>query len=127
MRAELIGLERLRAVVRHADVGQGFRDGRVGQAQQRRLVHRRDDVDVHWHVGAEARGANAFRQSHATVHFHRAGVDALHLGQEGRGFLLLDERAADAALTEVDGERQAHGPGADDEHLCVHEFLPVDW
>src|SRR5207253_8885857 len=34
----------------------------------------------------------------------------------------LDQRAADAALAEIDGERQPDRPSPDDENLCIHSY-----
>ncbi len=87
--------------------------------QQRRLDQRRDDEHVHRHVARKAGGADFLRNAEAAVDFHGAGVAPLHLGQELRRVLLLDQHAAHAAAPEIDGERQAHGSGADDDDFGV--------
>ncbi len=119
LRDELIGLEGHRAV--HAGVDRPLRlgDRRILMTHQRRLVERSDDVDVHRHIGAQARGAHLVRETHTAVDLHGARVAALHLRQELRRVLALDERAAHASLSEIDGEREADRTGADDEHFCV--------
>jgi hypothetical protein len=87
--------------------------------QQRRLVHRKDDVDVHRHVRREARGANAIRQAHPAEDLHRPGVAALHLGQEFGRRLLLDQGAAHAPAAEIHRQGQPDRAGADDQDVGV--------
>ena len=91
--------------------------------QERRLQDRGDDEHVHRAFGRQAGGADAVGEPHATVDFHGAGVAPFHLGQELRGLLLLDQRAAHAAHAEIDGERQAHWPSADDQNVRIHHYL----
>ena len=62
-------------------------------------------------------GADFLGEPHAPVDFHGARVAALHLRQELRRVLLLDQHAAHAAPAEIDGERQPDRAGADDENL----------
>ena len=88
-------------------------------AQERRLVHRQDQVHVHRHVGAQAGRAHLRGEAHAAEDLHGARVAALHLGQELRRVLALDERAAHARLAERDGERQSDRSGSDDEDLGI--------
>src|SRR5437870_1177377 len=88
-------------------------------AQQGRLVHCEDHVDVHRRVAVQPGGADLPCETHAPEDFHRAGVPALHLGKELRRFLALDQRAAHALLAEIDGERQSDRPGADDQDLGI--------
>ena len=98
--------------------------------QQRRLDQIGEhDEHVHRHVGRQADGADAVGQPHAPIDFHGARVGALHLRQEQRRFLLLDERAAHAAHAEIDGEREPGRTGAGNDDLCVHgPFLnPIIW
>jgi hypothetical protein len=93
---------------------------------QRRLDERQHDEDVHGTVGGKPGSANLFRNPHAPVDFHGAGIAALHLGKELRRLLLLDDRAAHPAAAEIDGERQACGSRADDENLRVHSWTLVN-
>src|SRR5438445_372816 len=116
---ELVRLERHRAVGAGVDLALGFGHRRIRQAQQRRLVHRQDHVDVHRHVAVQPGGADLPGETHAPEDFHRAGVAALHLGKELRRFLALDQSAAHALLAEIDGERQSDRPGADDQALGI--------
>ena len=72
----------------------------------------------------QAGGADAVGKPHAAEDFHGAGVAPLHLGQELRCLLLLDQRAAHAAHAEIDGERQPHRTGADDQNPCGTMGIP---
>src|SRR5256885_5506701 len=116
---ELIRLERHRAVGAGVDLALGFGHRRIRQAQQGRLVHRQDHVDIHRHIAVQPGSADLPGEPHAPEDFHRAGVAALHLGEELRRFLALDQRAAHAFLAEIDGERQSDRPGADDQDLGI--------
>src|SRR5207249_4625929 len=69
---------------------------------------------------AQAGDADLVDDSHAPEDFHGARIASLHLRQELRRFLLLDQRAAHAAPAEIDGERKTVRTAADDEHLRVH-------
>ena len=91
--------------------------------QERRLVERKHDIDIHRAIGAQACGADLLHQPHAAVDFHGARVDALHFRQECRLCYLLDQDAAHAALAEIDRERQPGGPGADDQNIAIHRAL----
>src|SRR5207302_6088655 len=59
-------------------------------------------------------------EPHASENLHAARIHALHLGQELRRFLLLDERTAHAAQAEIDRKREADRAGTNDEDLGVH-------
>ena len=120
LRNELIGLERLAAVVARRDQRFRFGDRRIGKMQKRRLDQRQHDEHVHRTMARQAGLANAIHNSDAPVDLHRAGIAALHLGQELRRVFLLDDRASHAAASEIDGKRQARGTGADDENLGIH-------
>src|SRR6185503_3163708 len=117
LRDELVGLERQRAVGARVDGAPRLGHRGIRVVHERRLVERAHDEDVHRHVGAQARGTHLRREAHAAVDFHGARVAALHLRQELRRFLALDERAAHALLPEGDGEREPDGAGADHKHL----------
>ena len=119
MRNELIRLERLAAVIARTQLRLRLFDGRIAQMQQRRLGERKHDIDVHRDVGPQSRGADLSRKSDAAIHLHGPRIDALHLRQEGRPLLLLDQRAAHAALAEVDRKRQPGRPAADDEDFRI--------
>ena len=93
--------------------------------QQRRLVQRAHDVHVHRHVRRQAGGAHFRREAHAAEDLHGARVAALHLRQELRLGLALDERAAHAALAEVDGEREPDRPGADDQNFGIDRLIII--
>ena len=85
--------------------------------QQRRIDQRRDDEHVHRAIGRKAGSADPVGDPHPPIDLHGARVATLHLRQELRSILLLDQRAADAALSERDRERQPDRPGSDDENL----------
>ncbi len=119
LRHELVGLERHRAVVAGVDLPPRRVHRRIRQVQQRRLVHREDYIDVHRHIRAQPGRADLCGEPHAAEDFHAAGVAALHLRKELRRELALDEGAAHALLPQVDGERQAHGPGAYDQDFGI--------
>ena len=124
LRDQLVWLERQRAIVGRRDLRLERRHRRILLVQQRRL----DDVpqhdeNVHRYVGRKPHRADAIRQPHAPVDLHRARIGALHLRQEQRRFLLLDQNAADAAHAEVDREGQTRRAGAGDENLGFHAFL----
>ena len=87
---------------------------------QRWFDERQHDEDVHGTMRRKAGGANLLGNAHAPVDLHRAGITALHLRQELRRILLLDDNRAHATQSEVDGERQPGRARADDENLCIH-------
>ena len=91
--------------------------------QERRLDQREHDEHVHRAARRQAGRAHFLRDSHAPVDLHAAGIAALHLGEELRRLLLLDDGASNAAQAEIDGERQAGRAGTDDENLGVHSPL----
>src|SRR5262249_22293433 len=70
--------------------------------------------------GREPGVANLPGEAHAPIDLHAARVDALHLWQELRRFLLLDDGAAYTAQTEIDREREAGWSGPDNEYLSIH-------
>ncbi len=130
LRNQLIGLERLRAVIMRLDRRPRLVDRGVMLAQQRGFIHRQDNKDIHRDVRAQARGADLVRNSKAAEDLHGAGVAALHLGQELRRFLLLDQNAANAAPAEIVRQSEADRTGADDENLrgqqdCVSPISPA--
>ena len=100
-----------------ADLCLRLRHRRIRQVQKRRLDQRRDDEHVHRRIAREAGVADFFRQPEPAINLHGAGVAALHLGQELRRVLLLDQDAAHATPAEVDRERQADRAGADNDDL----------
>src|SRR6266850_718880 len=120
LRDELVRFQRHAPVAAGADLGARPLHRRVGKMQERRLNQREDDEHVHRDVLAQAGGADLVRDSHAPEDFHGARIASLHLRQELRRFLLLDQRAAHAAPAEIDGERKADRTAADDEYLLVH-------
>ncbi len=92
---------------------------------QRRLDQREHDEDVHRAVSRQTGGAHALGKAHTPVNLHGAGVAPLHLREECRCVLLLDEHAAHAAQREVDSERQAGRSAADDKNLCIHGLFLI--
>ena len=65
------------------------------------------------------------REPHAAEDLHGARVAALHLRQELRRGLALDQRAAHAALAEVDGEHQPHRSRADDQDFGIDRLIII--
>src|SRR5207244_3812825 len=65
---------------------------------------------------------NVLGKAEATENFHRPRVAAFHLRVAERRVVLLDQRAADAALAEIDGERQPDRSSPDDENLGIHSY-----
>ena len=124
LRDQLVGLERHRAICTGCDFRLRLLDRRVGQMQQRRLDERGDDEHVHGHVARKSGVADFLRDADAAIDFHGAGVAPLHLGQKLRRVFLLEQNAAHAAPAQVDGERQTHGAGADDENLRIQATIP---
>jgi hypothetical protein len=57
--------------------------------------------------------------SHAPVDFHRTSVGMLHLRQELRFLLLLDQNAANPPLAEINCERQPDRSGTDDQNVSM--------
>jgi hypothetical protein len=88
-------------------------------AHERRLDEREHDEHVHGNVGREAGGAHFLGEPHAPVDLHGARVAALHLGKELRRLLLLDERDADAFLSERHRQREPGRARPDHENLRV--------
>jgi hypothetical protein len=119
LRDELIGLERQRAVLARGDLLLGLGNRRVRKMQERRLDERKDDEHIHGAVRGKAGGANLIGDAHAPIDLHAAGIAALHLRQEGRRLLLLDEHGAHAAQAEIHGESEAGRPATHDEDLRV--------
>ena len=118
LRNQLIGLQRLAAVVhagglllpvRHRGVGQ-MQDGWFGQ-----LV---DDEHIHRCLTRIAGIADALGKAEAAIDFHRARIATLHLGQLAGRCLLFHQHALHAASRQVDGQCQADRPGAHDQHRC---------
>ena len=125
LRDELIGFERQGAVIGLRNLLLRRVDRRIGQVQKRRIDHRRDDEHVHRHPRGQALGADGLRDSHAPVDFHGACVAALHFWPHMRLGLLLDQRVANAAPSEVESEREADRAGADNKNWRVHERFGV--
>src|SRR3989442_10378888 len=120
LRDELVRFQGHAPVAAGADLGARPLHRRVGQVQEWGLGQRQDDEHVHRNVVAQAGGADLVDDSHAPEDFHGARIASLHLRQELRRFLLLDQRAAHAAPAEIDGERKTDRTAADDERLRVH-------
>jgi len=74
-------------------------------------------------IAPAAQRRGVFRDPHATIDFHAARIAALHFRQQLRAFLLLNQHATDAALAEVDRERQARRPAADDEDVGIKRLV----
>jgi len=91
--------------------------------QQWRRVERKHDEHVHRAIRPQARGADFPRQPHAAIDFHGARIDALHLRQERRARLLLDQNSADAAPPEIDGKRQSGRSRTYDQNVAIHRLL----
>jgi hypothetical protein len=64
------------------------------------------------------------RQTHTTIDFHGARVGTFHFREERRPILLFDQGTCDAALTEINGEGQADGTGADNQNLGIPQMTP---
>ena len=92
--------------------------------QKRRLDQRGDDEHVHGRLARKSGVTHLLRDAQTAIDFHGAGVTPLHLRQELRRRLLLEQDAVDASPTEVDGERQADRSGADDQYLAVQAAIP---
>ena len=120
LRDELIRLERQRPIIHCPRIDLCLRNRRIGQIQERRLVERENDVDVHGAIGTQSGVADFARESHTAIDFHSARIDALHLRQKCRARLLLDESASHPALAEVDGERQPGRSGAHNQNIAIH-------
>ena len=120
LRDDLIGLERHRAVGGGVPPGLGLRHGRMGHLEQRRPHQVEQQIGVHRPVRRIARRAHGLGEAEAAENLHRPRIAALHFRIAERRVVLLDQRAADAAPAEIDGERQADRPGPDDEHLGIH-------
>ena len=63
------------------------------------------------------------RHPYAAINFHRPGVATLHLWKKLRRIFLLNQNAAHAAATEINGKGQSDGAGADDDDFGVHQNL----
>ena len=95
LRNQLVAFERQRAVVGRRDLGLERLDRRVLLVEQRRVDQVGEhDEHVHRHVGRQSGGADAVGQPHAPIDFHGTRIGALHLRQEQRRFLLLEQHAA---------------------------------
>src|SRR5258706_7418919 len=92
--------------------------------EQRRFEDRSDNEDIHRAMGWQAGGTDAVCEPHAAEDFHGAAIESLHLGKKLRRFLLLDERAAHAAQSQIDRRRQPDRPRADDENVSVDHGEP---
>ena len=69
LRDQLIGLERHRAVIGRAHILLRLFDRRIVQMQQRRLIERQHDIDVHRHVGPQARPRGSSATARAADRF----------------------------------------------------------
>jgi hypothetical protein len=92
--------------------------------QQRWLNQGRDDEYVHWAIARKSGVANFGRNAHPAINLHGAGVAPFHLREKLRGILLFKQRATHASPTQVNGKRQTHGAGADDENLSIQTTIP---
>ena len=110
----------------HASIARraSFTDG-YGECISGGWFERAHDVDVHRHVRRQARGAHFRREAHAAEDLHGARVAALHLRQELRLGLALDQRAAHAAPAELDGEHQPHRSRADDQDFGIDRLIII--
>ena len=79
LRDELIGLERLVAVLGFFDLRPCLRHGRMHVVHQGRLRQRQHDEDVHRAMRRQPGGANLLHDAHAPIDLHGARVAALHL------------------------------------------------
>ena len=77
-------------------------------------------------VARQAGIADFFGNAQAAVDFHGAGVAALHFRELDCSFVALDQRAAHAALAEVERQRQADRPGADDQDIGFRQGICGD-
>ncbi len=87
---------------------------------ERRFDERQHDEDVHGTMRGKTGGANLLDNTHAPVDLHGPGVAALHLREELRRILLLDDDRAHTAESEVDGKGQSGRTRPDDENLGIH-------
>jgi hypothetical protein len=92
--------------------------------QQRRINQGRDDEYVHRAIARKSGVANFGRNAHPAIDLHGTGVAPLHFRKKLRGILLFKQRATHASPTQVNGERQTHGAGADDDNLCIQTTIP---
>ena len=129
LRDDLIGLERQRAVRGGVAPGLGLRHRGMRHLEQRRPHQVEQQIGVHRPVRRIAGGADRLGNAEAAENLHRPRIAALHLRVAERRVVLLDQRAADAALAEIDGERQSDRPGPDDEHLRIHSYplVAIAW
>jgi hypothetical protein len=116
---ELVGLQGEGSVVAGTDLGFRLRHGGVGQPQDRGVYQGGDDEHVHGVVPGESCATDLFRQAHAAVDLHGAGVATLHLGQELRRVLPLDQHAAHAPLAQIYCQGEAHRARPHHEDLGV--------
>ena len=119
LRDQLIGFERA-AVVVGRDRRLGGRHRRIWQMHDRfGSAHRIRQEHVHRRFARQACVAHGLGDAQAAEDLHRAGVAALHLRELNRCRVALDQRRAHAALREIEREREADRPGADDENLRI--------
>ena len=128
LRNQLVGFQRLGTIGCGADIGARLVHRGIGQAHQRRAHQVEHHIHVHRPVAAQPGCTDAVGHAQAAEHFHGARIASLHLRQEGRLRLLLHDRGANAPLAEIDGEREAHRTGADNQNLRgFHGCLPCVW
>jgi hypothetical protein len=78
----------------------------------------------------EKGGASAFSdlisESDTPEHLHCPGVTPFHLGKESRLVLLLNQNTADAAVAEIERQRQSNQPCPHNNNLRLHCAGPVN-
>src|SRR5580704_13176902 len=92
----------------------------MAHLEQRRPHEIEYEIGVHRPVRRISRSAHGIGESEATENLHRSRIAALHFWVAERRIVLLDHDAADAALAEIDAEREADGAGPNDENFRVH-------
>ena len=122
LRRDLVGLQRMQAVVGMCRLLAGPCHRRIGQHRQWRLGQARHDEDVERVLRRIAERTHVIGESEASKHLHRPGVAALHLRSGPAVNQLVQQQAPDPASTEVDGERQARRTCTDDDHVVSVGF-----
>src|SRR5579862_566275 len=117
---DLIGFERHRAVCGGIPPRLGWRHGGMGHLEQRWPHEIEHQISVHRPVRRISRSAHGIGETEATENLHRPRIAALHFRVAERRIVFLDQDAADAALTEIDAERQPDWAGPDDKNFRVH-------
>src|SRR5580704_7415457 len=92
----------------------------MAHLEQRRPHEIEHQIGVHRPVRRISRSAHGIGETEATENLHRSRITALHFWVAERRIVLLDQDAADAALAEIDAERQPDRAGPDDKNFRVH-------